>query len=714
MARELTPDELKSLGLQNDAPQAPPVGRELSPEELKAMGLENDVPTPHTAQLTDPGGVVDAVQKADHVVRNVTGALEKINDQYVDPAIDTFKDMGNQALNAGKWMSGVWAADPQARGDVGRVFASGLLKGGGDEAGAALRNATLSNDVGVKDPTGHMSKPGMNQDRYRALRDVFRQKEEEANGRLPAPVRIGADVAGNTITDLGLAAAGLPVYGPQGSAIMGGITGLLGSDAELTPGKATPQSVARAGVDAAKGVLTNYVATEVGAPLVTAGLGWLGGKLAARGAAGAEKAVAPMRKAAVEDLAKAEAQGESQAYKRVVKDNAKAVAGSSAERDRVAEDLIKGREKDIAHTTKSQEGYKDAIAKLTGAREEQTRKFGDKAYKDLSSLVSKNSSEAQAEKIADLSADVTDAANSQKGKLGSEYSNLYNFMETQEGRLKGAISQEADPIKAQKLQEFLDTYGAKRTEGVKGRALEHLENPPEKVAAEFGAAKKATLEGRLAALQAKGTPGMSSQEAATRLTSVPKIAPGDVEAVAKSRMSAAKEAGVLRDPGDKINVPLPQLVPPAMSAEEAASKASAQVRAVPELSDEQALALAAKNGKNPEYVRRVLLNKMLADKLSRGNTAAGKLPQEFANQMSKTPDIVPDFLRSTFDKSKLLRGALKTTTLGALSSSPESRLQKYLTEQAVGELAQGAAPEAGKVPQTLVEYLLSRRKSREP
>lgn len=159
--------------------------------------------------------------------------------------------MGAQFLDA---LGRKPAKDPGALRSIGSKLLQGFFKEGSDEAAGALTRMTVDPGVGWKDPSGNVRMLETEGDVYRAGRDAEREVLRGAEENHPWKSRI-AQMAGDVASDAALGAFRVPVASKAYSTAVGAGSGLMGSDTDLTPDKATGRDVASAGLSTAVGGL---------------------------------------------------------------------------------------------------------------------------------------------------------------------------------------------------------------------------------------------------------------------------------------------------------------------------------------------------------------------------------------------------------------------------------------------------------------------------
>lgn len=154
---------------------------------------------------------------------------------------------GPQTGFRGHGASGGWGyPDPGWPSAMGTQFLAGLTKGGADEGVAAAFAAGNRHGPGayLRLPDGTMVAVPTREAMYRAGRDSIRQDQEAAEQHYPKSGFL-AQMGGEALSDYALAGAGAASRAYQ--TVAGGVRGLMGSDAELTPGQVTPWEATKAG-----------------------------------------------------------------------------------------------------------------------------------------------------------------------------------------------------------------------------------------------------------------------------------------------------------------------------------------------------------------------------------------------------------------------------------------------------------------------------------
>lgn len=154
------------------------------------------------------------------------------------------------------------AKDPGALRSVGSKLLQGFAKQGSDEIVGALTRAAVDPGVGWRQPDGSVRLLATEGDVYRAGRDSEREVLRGADENHPWKSRI-AEFAGDVISDAALGALGAPVSSRAYSTGVGALSGLMGSDADLTPDKVTAGDAASAGLSTAVGGVLGRYAPEL-------------------------------------------------------------------------------------------------------------------------------------------------------------------------------------------------------------------------------------------------------------------------------------------------------------------------------------------------------------------------------------------------------------------------------------------------------------------
>lgn len=155
--------------------------------------------------------------------------------------------------------------DPGFFTAVGHQFLQGFMKQGADEAEGAVSQlhgvgpgARYRMSDGTTRPTENSG------DLYRAVRDSERQVVRGASEHYPW-TSFASSMAGDIASDAVLSYMGVPVTSTPYQVASGALSGLMGSDAELTPSKTTGGDVLSAGASTGLGAGLGYVVPKVGA-----------------------------------------------------------------------------------------------------------------------------------------------------------------------------------------------------------------------------------------------------------------------------------------------------------------------------------------------------------------------------------------------------------------------------------------------------------------
>lgn len=169
---------------------------------------------------------------------------------------------------------------PRESADAPEAFfrgaGSGVTLGFNDEVNGGIQ-ALIAKAMG--DPRGLGAL-------YSVNRNTFRREDEAAEAEHPTASLLGNVLGGSVVAPLlpGGQAKTLGQIMKTGAAL-GGVSALGSSTAELTPGRATPQSVGRAGLDMTVGLGVGAGASALGYGVQRVGEGiggWMGGRAAAR------------------------------------------------------------------------------------------------------------------------------------------------------------------------------------------------------------------------------------------------------------------------------------------------------------------------------------------------------------------------------------------------------------------------------------------------
>lgn len=153
--------------------------------------------------------------------------------------------------------------DPGMLSTLGHALLAGYAKQGSDEIVGALTSAAVDPGAGWKQPDGSVKYLKTEDDVYRAGRDT--ERRNLAAGKEYHPIvdflgRLGGDMA----SDATAALAGVPVLSTSYQVPMGAISGVLGSDAELTTEGRTPETMTEAAMSSGLGAGLGYIAPKIG------------------------------------------------------------------------------------------------------------------------------------------------------------------------------------------------------------------------------------------------------------------------------------------------------------------------------------------------------------------------------------------------------------------------------------------------------------------
>ena len=181
--------------------------------------------------------------------------------------------------------------DPGLLSTLGHQALSGFFKQGSDEAAGALARAGVDVLPGAsyRMPDGTVRKLSGPDDLYRAKRDEVRQTMAAGERERPK-LSMLANMAGDVASDSVLGAMGVPVSSNAFQAASGALSGLLGSEAELTGPDASRDTAYSAAASTGAGGAMGYFLPKVGAAI----------------SKGVFPAVMPRLRAALEDLAYAQ------------------------------------------------------------------------------------------------------------------------------------------------------------------------------------------------------------------------------------------------------------------------------------------------------------------------------------------------------------------------------------------------------------------------
>jgi hypothetical protein len=158
------------------------------------------------------------------------------------------------------------AKNPGVLRSIGSSLLQGFFKSGSDEVAGALTSALVDpgNGAAWRGADGVPRFLGSEGDVYRAGRDSEREVLRGARENYPKTAFV-AEMIGDMGSDAVLSGLGLVGVGSAPyNVLTGGLSGLLGSDAELTPDKATGGDVASATASTLLGAGLGYALPKVG------------------------------------------------------------------------------------------------------------------------------------------------------------------------------------------------------------------------------------------------------------------------------------------------------------------------------------------------------------------------------------------------------------------------------------------------------------------
>lgn len=265
-------------------PEALPDDWEDAAHEVSALP-DDDSASP-VAATPEPSGVTPVTPLAPAVptptaqgptfyIRDTKGGFQPISKANADNAAS----MGLRVLSEAE-VRGIRAAtppqptvpsekkpppDPGFFSTVGRQFLQGFTKMGADEATGAV---SYLHDTGpgtrYRMPDGTLRPAENSGDLYRAVRDSEREVNRGASEHYPW-TSFASSMAGDIASDALLNYFGVPVASTPYQVASGALSGLMGSDAELTPSKTTGRDVLSAGASTGLGAGLGYVVPKVGA-----------------------------------------------------------------------------------------------------------------------------------------------------------------------------------------------------------------------------------------------------------------------------------------------------------------------------------------------------------------------------------------------------------------------------------------------------------------
>lgn len=246
---------------------------EVSEDELLQGAQEEETPAEVTPATPLPSSPPSAGPT--FYIRDTKGGFQPISKANADNAAS----MGLRVLSEAE-VRGIRAAtppqpaaptepkpppDPGFFSTVGRQFLQGFTKMGSDEATGAV---SYLHDTGpgtrYRMPDGTLRPAENSGDLYRAVRDSEREVNRGASEHYPW-TSFASSMAGDIASDAFLSYLGVPVTSTPYQVATGALSGLMGSDAELTPSKTTGRDVLSAGASTGLGAGLGYVVPKVGA-----------------------------------------------------------------------------------------------------------------------------------------------------------------------------------------------------------------------------------------------------------------------------------------------------------------------------------------------------------------------------------------------------------------------------------------------------------------
>lgn len=205
---------------------------------------------------------------------------------WKDDPIDVPVRAAGAALARTPWSSDPIDNEPKDPGvlrSIGSQLLAGVFKDGSDELGGAMGayapGLRQEPGVGMRQPDGSVRYMATSGDVYRGGRDAEREVLRGADKHHPK-LSFAAHLAGDVASDVAARVFGLPVGSRAYSTAVGALSGLLRSDADLTPDKITPGNVLRAGASTAAGAGFGLGGHLLGEKVIGPGVKWLGGKIA--------------------------------------------------------------------------------------------------------------------------------------------------------------------------------------------------------------------------------------------------------------------------------------------------------------------------------------------------------------------------------------------------------------------------------------------------
>lgn len=202
------------------------------------------------------------------------------------PLRQDWQDAGLARLRAAKPRPP--AKDPGFFGALTTGGFQGFFKGGADELGGALTRLRVSpgNGAAWRTPEGGTKPLDTGWDVYRAGRDTMREDLRGAHENWPKTTAV-SQFLGDVASDMVAKGLGVPGVGGRAYNVGTGMaSGLLGSEAELTPDKVTGGDAASAALSTVLGGAAGDLGTTVGdltSRITPAALRWARGWLERRG-----------------------------------------------------------------------------------------------------------------------------------------------------------------------------------------------------------------------------------------------------------------------------------------------------------------------------------------------------------------------------------------------------------------------------------------------
>jgi hypothetical protein len=242
-----------------------PESDELTDDDLSAVAEEEFTDEDLAAATPDKGPTF--------YIRDTTGVLRPVSPDIARQAREmgasVFSEADVKAMSAAPQKAApaappTPAADPGLARTMGRGLLQGFFKQGADEAVGGIARAAA--DVGpgarYRMPDGTTRPVETGGDLYRAVRDGERETERGAREHRPVTSFL-SNMAGDIASDAALSALGVPVTSTPYQVASGALSGLLGSDAELST-SVTPEAATSAAASTALGAGAGYVLPKVG------------------------------------------------------------------------------------------------------------------------------------------------------------------------------------------------------------------------------------------------------------------------------------------------------------------------------------------------------------------------------------------------------------------------------------------------------------------